>query len=406
MKKLLLLVWWFIPALAFAQGFQVNLGGQKQIGMGHTGTGLVQDGASVYFNPGAVAMLPENYLQAGISPLWFKSTFNPTGTNAQYSTANRVATPFQAYGVWGPKSAKWKVGLGVYTPFGGLTDWGNEWQGKYALKSLDLKAIFFQPTISYKLTDFLSVGAGFVYNHATVDLQRAIPVADANGNTGQAKLTGSGKGYGWNAGIFFKKDKFSAGIDYRSKVDTKLKNGDAVFTVPATLQANFPQPNSFTSGIPLPPTLSLGLGYYPTNKWTVAVDANFVGWSSFKALAFDYASNTPSLADTYSPRNYKNAFAFRAGTEYKYTDKLALRVGGGYASTPVKDGYVTPEVPDANRYYLTGGLGYKVAKRLELDLSFEFEHLFTRSQTNIETQLSGTFKSNVYIPGISLSYHW
>ena len=54
MKKILLLVLALIPVLTFAQGFQVNLDGQKQIGMGHTGTGLVQDGASVFFNPGAV----------------------------------------------------------------------------------------------------------------------------------------------------------------------------------------------------------------------------------------------------------------------------------------------------------------------------------------------------------------
>lgn len=397
---------WFAPAFVFAQGFQVNLGGQKQIGMGHTGTGLVQDGASIFFNPGAVAMLPENYVQAGISPLLFKSDFNPAGTHTQYFTKNKVATPFNAYAVWGPKSAKWKVGLGVYTPFGGLTDWGRTWQGKYSLESLDLKAIYFQPTVSYKLADFLSIGAGFVYNHATVDLQRAIPLADANGEPGQARLTGSGHGYGWNAGIFLKTEGFTAGLDYRSKVNTNIKGGDAMFTVPSSVQGSFPQPNTFSSWIPLAPTLSLGLGFYPTKKLTLAFDANLVGWSSYKALAFDYASNTAALADTYSPRNYKDAFALRAGAQYGYTSKLALRVGGGYASTAVKDGYVTPEVPDANRYYVTGGIGYKVAKRLDLDLSFEYEHLFSRTQTNIESQLSGTFKSNVYIPGISLSYHW
>jgi long-chain fatty acid transport protein len=351
-------------------------------------------------------MLPQNSVSAGISPLWFKSGFNPSGTNDKYFTKDKVATPIQAYAVWGPKDARWKLGMGIYTPFGGLTDWGTDWAGKYAVQSLDLKAIFFQPTFSYKLTNALSVGAGFVYNHASVDLRRAIPLADANGNAGQAQLKGTGKGYGWNAGIFLKTKSFTAGLDYRSKVNTKVKNGDAVFTVPSSVQANFPQPNTFSSGIPLPATLSLGLGFYPTPKWTVGFDANFVSWSSFKALAFDYASNTTTLADTYSPRNYKNAFALRTGAEYKYTDKLALRFGGGYAATPVKDGYVTPEVPDANRYYLTGGLGYKLAKRLDIDLSFEFEHLFTRTQTNIETQLSGTFHSNVYIPGVALSYHW
>jgi long-chain fatty acid transport protein len=134
MRKLLLLMLALLPAMVFAQGFQVNLHGQKQIGMGHTGTGLVQDGASILFNPGAVAMLPQNYIQAGVSPLLFKSTFNPAGTTTQYHVADKIAPPFTFYAAWGPKNSFWKVGLGVYTPFGGLTDWGDEWQGKYALK--------------------------------------------------------------------------------------------------------------------------------------------------------------------------------------------------------------------------------------------------------------------------------
>ncbi|GGB08456.1 OmpP1/FadL family transporter [Mucilaginibacter rubeus] len=407
MRKILLLVLTAAPLLAFSQGFQVNLGGQKQIGMGHTGTGIVQDGASVFFNPGAVAMLPENYIQGGISPLLFKSVFNPAGTSIQNHTSNKVATPFHAYAVWGPKSSFWKLGLGVYTPFGGLTDWGNTWQGKYVLESLDLKAIYIQPTLSIKLADWMSIGGGFVYNHGSVDLTRAIPLANSSGDPGQARLKGGGKGYGWNAGVYFKTEAgITIGITHRSQVNTTISAGNAIFTVPASLQSSFPQPNTFSSTIPLPATNSIGFGFYPSSKWILAMDVNLVNWDSYKTLSFDYKNNTAVLQDTHSARNYQQAFSLRGGAQYKATDKLALRFGGGYGGTAVLDGYVTPEVPDANRVYGTLGLGYTVAKRLDIDISFEYEHLMKRTQTNIESQLSGTFKTDVYIPGISLAYHW
>ncbi|MDB4923007.1 OmpP1/FadL family transporter [Mucilaginibacter sp.] len=407
MRKLLLLAFALLPVLAFAQGFQVNLEGQKQIGMGHTGTGLVQDGASVFFNPGAVVMLPENYIQAGISPLIFQSVFSPSGSSAQYHTANKVATPFSFYAAIGPKSARWKAGLAVYTPFGGLTDWGNSWAGKYSLESLNLKAIYFQPTLSVKVAKNLSIGAGFVYNRGTVDLTQGIPLSGANGQDGQGELKGSGNGYGYNVGIYYKPAEiFTVGLTYRSKVKTTINKGDAIFTVPASLQSNFPQPNTFSAAIPLPATTTLGFGIYPTKKLTLAFDVNYVNWSVYKSLDFDYASNTAALQDTHSARNYKNAFALRAGGQYKLNGKFDVRAGGGYASTAVRDGYVTPEVPDANRVFLTAGLGYHAARHLDLDLSFEYEHLMSRTQTNIQTQLSGTFKTNVYIPGISLAYHW
>ncbi|MDB5123020.1 MAG: long-chain fatty acid transporter [Mucilaginibacter sp.] len=408
MRKLVLILCLLSPILALAQGFQVNLGGQQQIGMGHTGTGLLQDGASVFFNPGAVAMLPENYVQAGVSPLLFKSDFNPLNTGTQYHTADKVAYPFNAYVVWGPKSSFWKIGLGVYTPFGGLTDWGNTWQGKYVLESLDLKAIYFQPTLSIKLTDYLSIGGGFVYNRGSVDLKQALPLSDASGQQiGQAELKGSGKGYGWNAGIYFKTESgVSVGISHRSQVTTTISDGNALFTVPASLGSSFPQPNTFNASIPLPATNSIGFGFYPTKKWTLALDVNVVGWSVYKALAFDYKSNTSSLHDSYFPRNYKDAVVLRGGAQYKSSDNLSLRFGGGYASTAVSDGYVTPEAPDANRFYVTGGIGYRLGHHLNVDASFEYEHLMARTQTNIQSQLAGTFETNVYIPGLSLSYHW
>jgi long-chain fatty acid transport protein len=407
MKKLLLLVFALMPVISFAQGFQVNLEGEKQIGMGHTGTGLLQDGASVFFNPGAVAMLPQNYVQGGISPLFFKSDFNPQGTNVQDHNANKVATPFTFYAAWGPKDSWWKLGLGVYTPFGGLTDWGNNWQGKYVLESLNLKAIYIQPTLSIKLADFLSIGGGFVYNRGSVDLTQALPLSNSAGQDGQAELKGTGKGYGWNAGIYIvTEDNITIGITHRSEVNTTINNGNAILTVPSSLSAQFPQPNTFTSSIPLPATTSIGFGFYPSKQWTLAFDANAIAWDVYKVLAFNYGQTTPAFQNTSEARDYKDAFSLRGGIQYKTNKNLAIRFGGGYATTAVEDGFVSPEAPDANRAFVTGGLGYTFAKHLDLDVSFEYEHVMARDQTNTQTQLSGTFETNVYIPGVSLAYHW
>jgi long-chain fatty acid transport protein len=407
MRKLILLAFALLPSLLFAQGFQVNLEGQKQIGMGETGTGLPQDGAAVFFNPGAVVMLQQNYIQAGVSPLLFESVFNPSGTNAQFHTATKIVPPFTFYAAVGPKSAWWKLGFAVYTPFGGLANWGDNWTGKYSLESLNLRSYYFQPTLSIKLAKNLSIGAGFVYDRGTVDLTQAIPLSNQSGQDGQAELNGAGHGYGWNSGIYYKpSEKLSIGITYRSKVNTTINNGSVVFTVPGSLQSLFPQPNTFTSSIPLPSTTSLGLGFFPTKKLTLAFDFNYVGWSVYKQLDFIYAHTTADLQNTYSQRDYKNAYTLRAGGQYQLTSCFALRAGGGYAATAVRDGYVTPEAPDANRVFFTGGLGYHAGNHFDVDVSFEYEDLLARTQTNIQTQLSGTFKTNVYIPGISIAYHW
>ncbi|MGC4057116.1 MAG: outer membrane protein transport protein [Chitinophagaceae bacterium] len=407
MKRALLIPCMLAPAVLFAQGFQVNLHGQKQIGMGTTGTALVQDAASVLFNPGAVAALTENDIQAGMSPLMFKSAFNPSGSDATYNVNNKVATPFTAYAVWGPKGAKWKAGLGVYTPFGGLVDWGNSWQGRYVLESLDLKAIYVQPTFSYRINRQWSLGAGLVYNTGMVDLKKALPLTMSDGSDAQAQLKGTGHGWGWNAGVLYRPDsQWSFGLSYRSKVTTTINSGDAVFTVPASLSASFPAGNKFSASIPLPSTTSLGAGYRLNDQWLFALDLSYVRWSVYQLLDFDYANNTSVLADTHSPRNYKDAGSARIGAEFKPIPNFALRAGGGYVLTSVKDGYVTPEAPDANRLLLTAGVGYQIGRHFDINASFLYEKIAARTQTNIESNLSGTYKTNVYAPGLSVAYRW
>jgi long-chain fatty acid transport protein len=120
-------------------------------------------------------------------------------------------------------------------------------------------------------------------------------------------------------------------------------------------------------------------------------------------LAFDYDNNA-TVPDTKSPRNYSDGASLKLGINQQQTEKLALRAGIGYAFTPVKDGYVTPEAPDANRLILSAGLGYSFSKKFVVDLSFLYEAVKEKTQTNMESGLAGTFKTHVYIPGIGISY--
>lgn len=386
----------------FGQGFQVNLQGQKQIGMAGAGVGLALDEASVFYNPGAVSMLDKNAISAGISPVFFKSAFLQRGSNHVEYNKDEVATPIQVYGVWGPKSGKYKLGLGVYTPFGGLNNWGEDWSGKYAITSLDLKAIYIQPTISIKLSDNIGFGAGFVFNHGIVDLRRRVPVSNDQGVPGSVQLKGNGNAYGWNAGLFMKSDfGLTAGISYRSKVVTKVEDGDANFDVASSLQPTFP--TKFSSELPLPGTLALGLGYEAGPKTQLALDLSWTDWKVYENLAFTYNNNfeTPP-----SPRNYGDGYAVKLGMQHMASEKFAIRAGAGYVFSPVKEGYVTPEVPDANRLILTAGMSYNFSRKFGVDISFMYENLKEIDETNIETQLSGKFKSHVYIPGISLAYRW
>lgn len=404
--SLCFLLFFYLSTNLYSQGFQVNFQGQKQQGMGGAGTGLCIDAAAVFFNPGALSYLKKNEVNAAITPIFSNVLFEEDGTNEIGRTNSPVGTPFSFYINYKHKdSSKVAFGLGVYTPFGSTVSYEDGWVGRYALKRLQLKSIFIQPSISYKVTDEIGIGIGLAFVTGGVNLQKNIPVQGTDGKDGLAELSGSANGFGYNVGLYAQpNEKWSFGITYRSQIDMKVTNGEAIFTVPSSLDANFPD-GKFSSSLPLPKVVSIGAGYKLKEKWQFALDVNYVGWKAYDTLAFDYEENTTSLVDTKSARNYKNIMAVRAGASYALNDMFTFRLGLAYGLTPVQDGYVTPETPDANRLNYTAGLSAVFGEHFGMDVSIFYTHL-KRKDTNLETNLSGTFTTNVFAPGLALYYRF
>lgn len=404
LKSLLLNTVLLFSLSAFSQGFQVNFQGQKQQGMGGAGTALPKDGASLFFNPGSTSFLKQNSINLAFTPTFANTLFSDASTFQSARTNSPLGTPFSAYAVYRIKpESKLFYGLAVYTPFGSTIQWEDEWMGRFALTKLQLKSIFIQPTLSYKINDKIGIGAGFVLCTGKVNLQKDLPVQDENGVYGHAELSGKAIGFGVNAGLYFQPiEKLGIGLTYRSRVNMSVSDGQATFAVPPSLEENFPD-GSFSSTLPLPQVITLGFSYKINEKLEVALDINHVGWQAYDTLAFDYEMNTTSLVDTKSARNYQNIFAFRSGLNYNLNQLFDLRFGIAYGISPVQNGYVTPETPDANRINYTGGFGYKIGEHFEMDASVFFTHV-KRTDTNLETGLSGTFTTNVVAPGLAIIY--
>ena len=110
MKQLIVLLIIVCPILGKAQGFQVNLQGQKQQAMGGAASALASDGASLFFNPGAVSFLEGNSFSAGVSPVISSTSFTEKNTSAVYKTNSPAGYPFTGYLVLGKQDSRFKFG--------------------------------------------------------------------------------------------------------------------------------------------------------------------------------------------------------------------------------------------------------------------------------------------------------
>ncbi|WP_426490055.1 OmpP1/FadL family transporter [Hymenobacter sp. 102] len=399
---------------ASAGGYQVTLAGQKNNGMGGVGVGLSLDQAAMFYNPGALAMVKDRGVQLGVSATLARQAFRAENGSAQRELQNNTTTPFSAFVGFGPTEGKFRVGIAVYTPFGNKLEYAPGWEGRFALTEIDLKSIYVQPTVSYAITDNLSIGAGLTYLAlGSVNLKRDIPAQNANGDYASIELDGKAeRKFGFNAGIFFKpSEKLSVGINYRSKIDAQVKGGDVRFSnLSNTATPNF-QATQFDATLPLPATTSIGIGVMPNEKLTIGFDVNFVEWSAYRTLDFRFNAPVNGQTVSSSKRFYEDALTFRLGGQYQITDGLTVRAGGAYDNSPVRDGYVTPETPDADRITGTLGASYKFGEHFSVDLSTQFVNLKKRTETQADLlnngttdRVAGTYKTQVVVPGVGLNY--
>lgn len=393
-------------AMSFGAGFQVNVQGLRQIAMGGTGTGWMWDASSIFYNPGGLARLKNIQAYGSVQFLLINTQYvqTPTGGYSERSKS-QVFTPFNIY-VGGrlKEEGKFALGLGIYTPFGSGMTWDDKWEGRYVIQSISMQTIFFQPTLSYKISDVISVGGGFVYATGNVKFKRAVPIQDNYGNDGYGQLKGNANGVGLNLGVhIMPSPQVQIGVNYRSQVNMSVRNGDATFVVPSALSSQFPN-TSFKAEVPLPQVFSVGIGVRPTPKLTLTAEANWVGWKPYDTLFFDYEDNTPTLQDTKAPRNYKNTLALRVGANYKATDRLAVMIGGAYDPSPVSDGFVSPDLPDADRWLVTGGLTFKATDKLTILGAIEYGASKKRESEYLPDNFNGKYQTKALIPCIGLTY--
>ena len=395
-----------ISVEAMAGGFQLNLQNNRSLGMGHTGVGFRLGAASGFYNPGALSfsgtevIIGLNLVAANIGYREVEPGIYMASNN------NGLGTPFHGYAAIRPgENSKFVIGLAAYTPFGSSVSYEDDWKLQVALREISLRSIFYQGTVSYQVTEKLGIGIGYVFGTGEFALRRAMPLQGQDGNYGEANLSGGGIGHGFNIGIYYEvADNISIGASYRSGVTIALDEGLAQFDVSPALTNAFPE-TGFQSGLALPDVFNFGIAFKATEKLLISAEVNYVGWSSYDTLSFDFEDNTEQLQDVNSPRNYKNVAILRLGGEYEVNENLTVRGGFYYDFTPVQDGYLTPETPDMDKMGFTIGASYSINK-FTIDAAFLYINGPERRDTNFESGYSGRWSSNAFIPGISFRYEF
>src|SRR5215510_5730223 len=164
-----------IAASAWAAGAYLYENGGPGLGLAQAGqAALAQDALTVLSNPAGMTRLERSQLMSSLytilSSTQFKrgpettlsggNGFNAAAPIPSFSSVS-VPLPAGSFAYVYSLSPDFKLGAGFASGYGGAANYGKTWAGRYNLQKTQLLSATLNPGFAYRLTDWLSVGAGF-----------------------------------------------------------------------------------------------------------------------------------------------------------------------------------------------------------------------------------------------------
>lgn len=378
----------------YAEGYQVNTLSARQNGMGHTGVAQKLGSESMIFNPAGMA-----FMESDIDFRASMTAVIPTATatlpdGSKYKTDNPISTPMSVNLGFNILPSL-KGGISFYTPYGSGIKWGDTWPGSVLNESVTLKTFSLQPTLAWRVLPNLSVGAGAMITWGSVDLNKGLVPADSfNGllsmmgrqwplsdPPASVNLNGKSKlAAGFNVGVLWDiNSSLSIGASFRSKMRMKVNSGLASLKY-ANEQARIVLQNQldvldqseFASEMPCPYVLNIGAAWRPVSKLLLAFDAQLTGWHTYRSLDINFLSEQLTAYNQHLPKNYRDSWTFKLGSQYSLTEKLDLRLGLMIDTTPVRNNHYNPETPGMTKLSPSAGLSYSPVKFLSIDAALQY----------------------------------
>jgi long-chain fatty acid transport protein len=374
-----------------ASGFQLREQSAPLLGTAFAGASAGQDLSSIFFNPAALSLFPGVQVEANAT--WIGVFMNLTGATATRAPAfhasnraidgpqdlpNAVNQPVvpALYASWALGDA-WSLGFSLNAPFGLITNYPDNFVGRYYGLKTDLKTIDLAPMLSYRANKAWTFGVAFVARKADATISQAmdfgaigneaaIPGMVPGGNDGLATLTGSCWAYGYKLGTTYQlSDTLRFGLGYQSAATLKINGQVAYAGVPAVFAPTFVNGGAKTE-VDLPATGSLGFTWEASKAFSLLGEAAWTGWSTFKELRVSFDGG--ALPDSVTAEHWGNTWFLSLGGVWKVTSKLSLKAGVAHDQTPVGDGHRTPRIPDADRTWLSAGAAWALSPTTSVDV--------------------------------------
>jgi long-chain fatty acid transport protein len=335
--------------------------------MGVAGAGaqaIARDASTAFHNPAGMTRLDDHQFMATAGMFYSDVKFDPDddtpipgGSGGNQGGPGPILGAFYTHSL----SDRWKVGANLISVSGAILDPDDDWAGRFQLQEVELFTLSFNPTIAYRVSDWLSVGAGAVLMYGRLDMDVAAPLPPAIGGEGRVKLDDLDDFEpGFDVGVLFEvSPRTRIGVAYLSEIELNL-DGD-VKLQPLGLQAGI------DTRLPFVQTVRAGLYHELTDWFTLLVSVAWEDWSTFNNQFVPV-----SRVSTEIRRRWNDTWHVGLGAQYWLDDRWMLQSGVAYDSSPVDSDDRMSDLPMDQQIRVALGVQHHWSDRVKVGAAFTY----------------------------------
>ncbi len=406
--------------------------GAKATALGGAFSAYADDPFAIYYNPAGLTQIARPVVSAGlhiVKPSLRAQGYRVSGLTPPLALgprdfldhASALVAPHFGFAL--PISPSLVAGVALYVPYGLDLKWGGTPSDPGAYNSYHTwyRREVVSPTLAYKATELLSLGAGVSLGRSKAGVDRlAFAPALANLQNRQIE-TDLEDTMNWslNLGLLYKPvPAWSFGLAYRGNTKTRfagttravgLQEGDNLGLPGVTVQNTAVHTET---QIDHPEQVQFGVRYLPRETLSLEVDLVWTRWSRIDGyrVVFDrkfldaplLGPNNPGASSEFFPRDWQDTKQLRIGVEWQATKMLALRGSYFYDPTPIPDPTLDLQWADADKRTFALGVGLNCGA---LSLDSVLQYTVTDGKAEIageSVNLNNSYRGGGGAPQVSL----
>ncbi|MCP2020846.1 outer membrane protein transport protein [Pseudomonas laurylsulfatiphila] len=369
-----------VSTSASANGIALNEQSASSAGTAYAGrSSSALDASTIFGNPAGLTKLKRTEISGGaavvsVSDDISNAQSSAPGTNKGDSVPLGVV-PFAYMST--PLDDRFSIGLGLYAPSGLINDYESSFQGRYHGSYSTTKEITLQPTIAWRINDYVSIGGGPTLNRFNAKLQNYLATgALNNGQDTLVTIKGDDTALGYNVGVLFDLSEATRwGINYHSKVSYELKGHTQVSGSPSVIPLDGNYDNKID--LTMPESVDTSITHHFNSRWTGYLGTTWKRWSRIKKVEAVNSGLSPlgqaaGLGSVTEEMNWHDTWSTAVGASWQLNQQWLLRAGYAYDPSPIGNADRSVRVPVGNRQAVTLGGAYSPSPDLTIDFAYGY----------------------------------